>query len=128
MITDNSIKELHEFLNNYSEEVQRVSIELHSLICTALPKIGFGVDVPAKIIAYNYGNKYADMICAVIPSQRGVKLSFNRGVQFKDVKKILNGAGKITRYIQINKLESLDEQTIIEYILQAENLYRRIKH
>ncbi|NML38157.1 hypothetical protein HHL17_13205 [Chitinophaga sp. G-6-1-13] len=66
-----------------------------------LPGIMEQLDVPAKMIAYSYGHKYTEMICTIIPSQKGVKLGFYKGNELPDPAGILKGTGKISRYVEI---------------------------
>jgi hypothetical protein len=85
-----------EFLSNYDERVNSLALKLREIVLSNLPNIIEQVDIPAKMIAYCYGQKYIDLICVIIPSKKGVKLGFNRGVELADTMKLLEGNGNIS--------------------------------
>jgi hypothetical protein len=72
-----------------------------------LPDITEQIDASARLIAYCYGQKYAELICVIIPSKRGLKLGFNRGVDLPDPDNLLKGTGKISRYVEIKSEEQI---------------------
>lgn len=118
------MNEINRFLNNYSEVVQQQTQLLRSVIMETLPKIIETPDLPAKMIAYTYGPNYADVICVIFPSKKGVKLSFNRGPLLPDPEKILEGTAKTTRYITIKNDEQILSPVTKELLQQALKLYR----
>jgi hypothetical protein len=69
-------KNLDDFLSQYDEQVYINVLKLREILFTNLPRIIEQIDIPARMIAYCYGQKYGDMICTIIPSKRGVKLGF----------------------------------------------------
>ena len=95
-------KSIDEFFSNYSEEVSSNALQLRKVLLRNLPGIIEQIDLPAKMIAYCYGQKYADMICTIIPSRKGLKLGFYRGVDLPDPDNLLVGTGKISRYVEIS--------------------------
>ncbi|MFN5416726.1 MAG: hypothetical protein ACK5B9_06680 [Flavobacteriia bacterium] len=52
------------------------------------------------------------MICNLIPSQRVIKLGFAYGVSIPDPENILQGTGKISRYIEIISDKQIQSQGI----------------
>jgi len=116
--------EFESFLANYPLNVAQKALELRQLIIANLPNITEQIDAPAKMVAYCYGQKYAELICVLIPSKKGLKLGFNRGVELKDPFKILEGNGKISRYIQIKLDDDLNLQPTIGLLLEGLELYR----
>ncbi len=117
------MKNIESFLSNYDNEIKENALILNNLIISTLPDILVSVDLPAKMIAYSYGNKYIEMICAIFPSKKGIKLSFNRGILLSDNYKLLKGNGKITRYIEIKKIDNSTKSTIISYLQEANSLF-----
>lgn len=96
-----------EFLSQYDPQVYEHAMKLSEVLHANLPDITEQVDIPAKMIAYSYGQKYVDMVCALFPSKKGLKLSFNRGTELPDPKKLLAGTGKISRYVIITSEEQI---------------------
>ncbi|KAA5537184.1 DUF1801 domain-containing protein [Taibaiella lutea] len=89
------------FLANYEDVVYENAMHLRALLLDKLPGITEQVDIPAKMIAYCYGQKYTELICTIIPSKKGLKLGFNRGTELPDPNNLLEGNGKISRYVVI---------------------------
>ena len=65
MTTNNDIG---GFLLQYSEQVYSNALLLREIILKNLPDVQEQLDIPAKMIAYSYGQKYAEMVCTIIPS------------------------------------------------------------
>ena len=110
------------FLSQYPEPVPAYALELREIIFKALPNIIEQLDVPAKMIGYVYGQRYADMICTIIPSKKGLKLGFAYGVDLPDPHHLLEGTGKISRYVVIKserQIKSLALKRLLEEALAA---------
>ena len=116
MITD---KKIDEFLSNYNEEVFTNALKLREILFANLPGIIEQIDIPAKMIAYCYGQKYSEMICTIIPSKKGLKLGFYKGVDLPDPDKLLEGAGKISRYVEIKSAEQIKSASLKKLIESA---------
>jgi len=89
------------FLSGYDETVFSNGLKLRKIILANLPAITEQVDRSARMIAYCYGQKYAEMICTMIPSKKGLKIGFYKGNELPDPSGILKGEGKISRYVEI---------------------------
>ncbi len=117
-------KEAELFLSKYSDEVFTRAMALREVIFGNLPGITEQTDIPAKMIAYCYGQKYADLVCTIIPSAKGLKLGFNRGVDLPDPGKLLAGTGKISRYVEIRSPDQIGSAAIKKLLEDALALYR----
>ena len=114
---------IEDFLSNYSDEVQTIVHELRDVLKRRLPGINETLDLPAKMIAFGYGNTYKEHVCSVFPSKKGVKLGFNQGVQLNNIAGLLQGTGKISRYVEIKNPELLKSKELLDLIDQAQQLY-----
>lgn len=112
------------FLSQYSEEVRSHAFEIREIIFDILPDIIEQLDLPAKIIGYVYGQKYSDVICVMIPSKKGLKLGFNRALEMYDPDKLLEGTGKVSRYIQINSSDQIHSDSLKSLLESALSLYK----
>jgi hypothetical protein len=99
----NEHDDIEQFLALYNEQICKQAHELRKLVMANLPHCTEQLDAPAKIIAYTYGPKYVDIICVIIPSKKGLKLGFNRGIELADPKGLLRGTGKVSRYLKITQ-------------------------
>ena len=116
------------FLSSYSEDVYDKAQNLRGVILKNLPNIIEQLDLSAKMIAYCYGNKYAEMICTIILSKKGLKLGFNKGNELPDPHNLLEGTGKISRYVEIRSEEQIKSAAIKQLLKDALAAYKqRIK-
>jgi hypothetical protein len=122
MATD---KQVDAFLSQYEDEVFSNALKLRELVLANLPDIMELIDIPARMIAYCYGQKYADMICTIIPSKKGLKLGFNRGVDLDDPDKILEGSGKISRYVEIKSGKQISSTPLKKLLKRALSAYKQ---
>jgi hypothetical protein len=122
MATKNSID---NFLSHYDERVSQSACLLREVLLKNLPDIIEQIDLPAKMIAYCYGQKYVDLICVLIPSKKGLKLGFNRGIELHDPGKLLEGSGKISRYVQIKSIEQITSSALKKLLANALNIYKQ---
>ncbi len=116
-------KKAEEFFAAYSNEVMSLALQLRKVLLKQLPFIIEQIDMPAKMMAYCYGQKYVDLICVIIPSKKGLKLGFNRGVELPDPEKLLEGTGKISRYINIKSDAIIHSAALKKMLADAFELY-----
>lgn len=119
-------KEIEMFLSQYDAEVYKNALALREIIFANLPNIIEQIDESANMIAYCYSQKYADLICVIIPSKKGLKLGFNRGAFLPDPQKLLAGKGKISRYVQIKSSEQINSPVLKQLLTNALDLYHGI--
>ncbi|MBZ4187279.1 DUF1801 domain-containing protein [Niabella beijingensis] len=115
------------FLAQYAEQVQGNALLLRQVLLQQLPQITEQLDLPAKMIAYTYGQSYTDFICVIIPSQKGLKLGFNKGPELSDPGRLLQGTAKTTRYIPVSSAEQIQSEGIATLLREALKHYRQRK-
>jgi len=116
---------IDKFLSQYDDQVFTLALKLREVLLKNLPGIIEQVDIPAKMIAYCYGQKYAELICTIIPSRKGLKLGFNRGVDLPDPDKLLEGTGKISRYVEIRSEQQIRSAAIKKLLASALSAYKQ---
>jgi hypothetical protein len=115
---------IEEFLSNYNQQVVMNALKLRKILFENLPGITEQIDSQAKLIAYCYGQKYVELICVIIPSKKGLKLGFNRGVDLSDPDKLLEGKGKISRYVEIRSVDQITSASLKTLLTSAVTLYK----
>jgi hypothetical protein len=118
-------KTIDAFLSRYDDQVFTHALKLREVVIAALPDITEQLDIPAKMIAYCYGQKYAELICVIIPSKKGLKLGFNRGTELPDPNGLLKGTGKISRYVEINSGKEIKAAGLKKLLSNALKLYKQ---
>lgn len=121
-------EDCEKFLSRYKDDIAQHAQSLRRLLLKCLPGITEQVDLPAKMIAYSFGPKYQDLICVIIPSQKGLKLGFNRGTMLPDPSSLLVGNGKISRYVEIKTLAQIKSQEFENLIFAALECYQGNKN
>jgi hypothetical protein len=115
---------LDEFFSKYDDQVWHSTLKLRKILIKNLPDIIEQVDLPARIIAYCYEQKYSDLLCTSIPSKKGLKLGFNWGTELQDLHKLLQGKGKISRYVEIESEEQIDSDAIKKLVRNVLIIYK----
>ncbi len=114
------------FLSQYADEVAARAQSLREIIFASLPDVIEQLDLKAKMVGYCYGQKYSELICVIIPSKKGLKLGFNRGVSLSDTNGLLQGTGKISRYVDIKSQDQINSPDLKALLTQALLLYREV--
>ena len=99
---------IDELLSRYPDEVRETAAAARTLLKAALPDIEESADEAAKLIGYSYGPGYRGLLCTLILSKTGVKLGIYRGAELPDPARLLEGAGKVHRHVQLQRPEDLD--------------------
>jgi hypothetical protein len=118
-------KKVDAFLSQYDEQVFSNALKLREVLFANLPDIIEQLDISAKMIAYCYGQKYSEMICTIIPSKKGLKLGFYKGIDLPDPDNLLEGSGKISRYVEINSDKQIKSAALKKLIASALTAYRQ---
>lgn len=113
-----------EFLASYPEDIINRALALREQLLALLPGVTEQVDLPAKMIAYCYGQKYTELVCVILPSQKGLKLGFNRAAELEDPQELLEGTGKTTRYVPITSAEQTENPALHALIRDAHRACR----
>jgi hypothetical protein len=106
------------FLGGYPHPVRELFLEAQFLLERELPGSHQELDIPAKMLAFSYGPGYKGMVCVLLPSQKGVKLSFSKGAELSNKHGLLEGAGKKTRYVELSS-SLLKKPELLELIRNA---------
>lgn len=106
------------FLGGYPHPVRELFLEAQFLLERELPGSQQELDIPAKMLAFSYGPGYKGMVCVLLPSQKGVKLSFSKGAELSNKHGLLEGSGKKTRYVELSR-HLLKKPELLELIRNA---------
>jgi len=117
-------KSVISFLTGYDTGICELALQLRELILKLCPGIIEQLDGPAKMIMYCYGQKYAEMVCTIIPSKKGLKLGFYKGVDLPDPEHLLQGTGKISRYAEIRSSQQIKSRAIKNLLKEGLKAYR----
>jgi hypothetical protein len=94
---------VNKFLKAYPAAVQEMTQKLRKIITATIPRLREELDTTDRVIGYGLGPGYSGLICTIILSQKGVKLGIVRGAELTDPRRLLEGAGKVHRYVAFEK-------------------------
>ena len=66
-----------------------------------------------------------EMICTIIPSKKGLKLAFYKGIDLPDPDKLLVGMGKYSRYVEIGSEKQIHSSALKQLIKEALVAYKK---
>ena len=101
------MKSFDDLLAAYPPNVQALALATRKLILELLPGAEETVDQSAAVVGYGYGPGYKGTICTLILSKAGVKLGLARAAELADPKGLLEGAGKVHRYVRVEAASDL---------------------
>lgn len=85
----------------YDAPIPSLAEELLTFLYCVLPDAQEEVDLPANMIAFGYGPGYKGMVCTVIFSKKELKLGIYKGTELPDPEHLLEGTGKVHKYVAI---------------------------
>src|SRR5436190_12694227 len=118
-------KEVVEFFAGYPTKVQDLALRLRTIVRSVVPDACETLDRSARIVGYGFGPRYADTICVIIPSQKGVKLGIVRGTELPDPKGLLEGSGKVHRHIVFAERSDLQQPGVKALLASALAAWRK---
>ena len=110
---------LTDLLSVYSPEIRDLAWQARALILDVIPGTLEQVDPSSKIIAYGFGRRYADLICAIALYKTYVNLMFGRGVDLPDPEKLLSGTGKRARHVKLTTAGDVANSALRALIIAA---------
>ena len=115
-MSDNS---LDDFLAQYNPQVQELTLLARALVLEVFPDALEQVDPPSKIIAYGFGIRYAQLVCALAPYQSYTNLIFSQGASLPDPYGLLEGSGKRARHVKIRSAEDVKNPALCALLATA---------
>ena len=124
-LESNAMNTFDELVGGYPSNVQALARDARELVLELLPGADETVDNSARIIGYGYGPGYKGMICTLILSKSGVKLGLARGAELADPKQLLEGAGKVHRYVRVETASDLKKPGLKQLMKAALSAWQK---
>ena len=116
-----------DILSKFDERIAGQAVQLREYLLKEIKGVMEVPDNTANLIGYGYGTGYKDLICTILLSKQGVKLGLNRGSELRDPKKLLTGAGKVHRYVEIKTAQNISNPALKELLTEAIEAYKKRK-
>ncbi|HLO91699.1 MAG: hypothetical protein ACM3ME_10340 [Chloroflexota bacterium] len=105
-----------DFISTYPHETVENAYLTRELILSMFTQAEEQVDVQARIVGYTFGQGYKNTLYTIIPSQKSLKVGFNRGSLINDPECMLTGEGKVHKHVVIRDFYS--QQDYLKYLLK----------
>ena len=116
--------DVERLLARYPAPVQDIARAVRETVLGALPGCREEVDDADNVIGYGYGPGYKHLVCTLILSKAGVKLGFSGGAALPDPDHLLEGQGKVHRYVVVANREAAGDPRLAELLRSALAAYR----
>jgi hypothetical protein len=111
-------------LARYDPPVPAIAEAVRRRLLALLPGVEEQADPTSNVIGYGYGEGYRNLICTLILSKKGVKLGLSGGASLPDPHGLLEGSGKVHRYVAIGSAEAAEDPRLAELIEAAATAWR----
>jgi hypothetical protein len=120
-----SVAGLNRLLESYPPEIRELVLGTRGLILDCIPGADETVDAKDRVIGYGFGAGYAGVICTIILSKTGAKLGLVRGAELPDPKRLLEGSGRVHRYVQIRSVADLEKPGLRPLLKASHTAWKR---
>jgi len=114
----------NELLASYSSEVNELASAARRSLLAWLPGAEETVDTTAPVLGYGYGPGYKGVVCTLLLSKSGVKIGIARGAELHDPHQLLEGSGKVHRYVQLRTVSDLNDPALKELVKTAHRAWK----
>lgn len=118
--------QLESFIDKFDPDNQALIRSIRSLLKTRLPTCAELVydNYNFFVIGYSPSERPSDYIVSIAAAASGIGLSFNRGNELDDPDQILQGSGKVNRFVRLPSPEHLQKPELTRLIDRACELSR----
>jgi hypothetical protein len=96
-----------DLLRPCPESVRSLARAARQFLLQALPEAQETIDGSASLVGYGYGRGYKGLVCTLLLSKTGVKLGLAHGAALPDPGHLLEGTGKVHKFVQVRNAGDL---------------------
>ena len=111
--------DLKRLFGTYPDDVRELMTGARQLLFSELPGVKEFPDVKTRVIGYGTGVSYKETIATLILSKTGVKIGIVGGASLPDPAHLLEGSGKVHRYVAIQKPADLKRAALRDLVKTA---------
>ncbi len=108
---------VQELLDDFSPEVQQLSLSLRARILELVPDAREKVMRGYKSLSYGLDGK--DQFSAIVLHSERINLQFHQGTDLPDPAGLLEGTGKVMRHVKVRTEETIQSEEVKELIESA---------
>ena len=118
--TANNTRTFEQLLAAFPGPVQALAHQTRDLVRELIPDAIETVDGSGPFIGYGFSTGYKGQACTILVSKKEVKLGIVGGAALPDPKKLLEGSGKVHRYIRMTSAADLRRPGVKALVAAAE--------
>jgi hypothetical protein len=111
-------------LTKYPADVRALARSARAFVLKLLPGAEETVDDSPLQAGYGYGAGYQNLICTLLVSKSGVKLGLVGGAKLPDQDRLLEGRGKVHRYVQLDGASDLRKAGVARLVRAAKSAWQ----
>jgi hypothetical protein len=92
---------------------------LRQRLLAELPDTTEQPDESGNVIGYGFGSGYKGLVCTLMLSKSGAKLGIPHGATLPDPDRLLEGTGKVHRYVVVKDDESARDPRLSSLLAEA---------
>jgi hypothetical protein len=114
-------QELQSFIDKFDEDNRGLIRSLRAILRHRLPNCAELVydNYNFFVIGYSPTERPSDYIVSLAAGANGVSLSFNRGAELEDPDGVLQGSGKVNRFVRLPSADVLQQHDVEAMIRRA---------
>lgn len=114
-------QEVRSIFEKYEDPIVALGLATREYLLTSIKNVVEQPDHSANIIGYGLGKGYKGLVCTLIPSKKGIKIGFYKGVELPDPGKLLSGSGKLHRFVEIKSGKDIENPDLKALLRNAIN-------
>jgi hypothetical protein len=109
-----------QVLAPFSDSIKRLARHTRTRVRELLPDASEHVDASGPYIGYGYTTGYKGQVCTILVSKSEVKLGLVGGASLADPDGLLEGSGKVHRYVRIQSEADLRRSGVAQLVMAVE--------
>jgi hypothetical protein len=89
-----------ELISAYPQKTQEDACSVRDFLLRTFPELSEQLDPVSHLTAYSLGVGMKGIVFTLLLSRTGVKIGLNRGSELPDPSRLLEGTGKVHKYIR----------------------------
>jgi hypothetical protein len=111
---------LRHAVHSVPADVRALALAARKWVLALLPGAQETVDCTGPVVGYGYGAGYRGIVCTLILARSDVKLGLNHGARLYDPDRLLQGSGKVHRYVQLKSPRDLHRRGLRRLLKAAD--------
>jgi hypothetical protein len=106
-------------IDRLDPKVAATASGLRQRLRAELPDTAEQPDESGNVIGYGFGSGYKGLVCTIMLSKSGVKLGVPHGAVLPDPDRLLEGTGKVHRYVVVADEEATGDPRLSTLLAEA---------